>query len=92
MIVTLAILRAPINRTLMVVPQVKSGRLLERALLSDVSLVTAVFRYQAGAVRHQLARLTAAVAKVTGVPGENVHVLVEPAARGRIAFGGQLVD
>ena len=38
-----------------------------------------------------VARLTEAVARRTGRPPENVHVLFEPAARGRVAFGGRLV-
>ena len=36
--------------------------------------------------------LTRAVAAVTGRPLENVHVLHEPAAAGRLAFGGRLVE
>ena len=39
-----------------------------------------------------VAGITAAVAKRTGRPPENVHVLFEPAAKGRIAFGGRLVE
>jgi phenylpyruvate tautomerase PptA (4-oxalocrotonate tautomerase family) len=40
----------------------------------------------------QVARqVTQAVARVAGRPPENVHVLVQPAVRGRIAFGGNLV-
>jgi hypothetical protein len=38
----------------------------------------------------QAARLTQAIARVCRRPPENVHVLYEPPARGRIAFGGKL--
>jgi phenylpyruvate tautomerase PptA (4-oxalocrotonate tautomerase family) len=45
------------------------------------------------AERARLARgLAAAVARETGAPRERVHVLFEPAGRGRIAFGGTLVE
>jgi len=37
-------------------------------------------------------QITAAVSDITHCARENVHVLFEPAARGRIAFGGQLVE
>lgn len=44
--------------------------------------------------RAALGRLVAdvadAVARGAGRPRENVHVLLEPAAKGRIAFGGRL--
>ena len=36
--------------------------------------------------------LTDAVAHACGRPPENVHVIYEPPALGRIAFGGRLVD
>ena len=39
-----------------------------------------------------LSGITAAVARRTGRPPENVHVLFEPAAKGRIAFGGRPVE
>lgn len=39
----------------------------------------------------RVARLTAAVAEVTGRPADTVHVLFEPSAAGRLAFGGHLV-
>ena len=39
-----------------------------------------------------LSGITVAVARRTGRPPENVHVLFEPAAKGRIAFGGRLVE
>ena len=46
-----------------------------------------------GEARRQiLSGITAAVARRTGRPPENVHVLFEPAAKGRIAFGGRLVE
>ncbi len=40
----------------------------------------------------RVARVTAAVADVTGRDPENVHVLFEDDAAGRLAFGGRLVD
>lgn len=39
----------------------------------------------------EVSRLTTAVAKACQRPGANVHVLYLPEARGRIAFGGNLV-
>ena len=41
------------------------------------------------AIADLLARLTRAVADACRRPVENVHVLLEPPAAGRIAFGGQ---
>lgn len=38
----------------------------------------------------EVAALTDAVAQACGRPPENVHVIYEPAAHGRIAFGGHL--
>lgn len=40
----------------------------------------------------QVRLLTAAIAGACARPPENVHVLYEPPARGRIAFGGKLVE
>ena len=42
-------------------------------------------------LRSQVHRLTLAIAKVCQRPPENVHLFYEPAARGRVAFGGRLV-
>lgn len=39
----------------------------------------------------RIAQVTEIVARLTDRPPANVHVLVEPAAKGRIAFGGRLV-
>ena len=39
-----------------------------------------------------LGELTDAIAAGAGRPPENVHIAVEPGARGRIAFGGKLVQ
>lgn len=44
----------------------------------------------AAALGEQVARLTDAIAKVCERPAENVHLIFEPRARGRIAFGGKL--
>lgn len=45
---------------------------------------------QGDALEREARALTEAVAEVCGRPAENVHVLYEPAAAGRIAFGGEL--
>ena len=42
------------------------------------------------ALQQLLARLTDAVAAVIGCPAEQVHVLLQPPAAGRISFGGRL--
>lgn len=42
-------------------------------------------------LRSQVHHLTAAIAKICGRPPENVHLLYEPAAKGRVAFGGKLL-
>jgi phenylpyruvate tautomerase PptA (4-oxalocrotonate tautomerase family) len=39
----------------------------------------------------RVARLAECVARLTYRPVEHVHVIVEPAMKGRIAFGGKLV-
>jgi phenylpyruvate tautomerase PptA (4-oxalocrotonate tautomerase family) len=43
-------------------------------------------------LHRQVSEITAIVARHTGRPRDLVHVLFEPAARGRIAFGGRLVE
>jgi phenylpyruvate tautomerase PptA (4-oxalocrotonate tautomerase family) len=40
----------------------------------------------------EVRQLTEAIAKICGRPRENVHVAYEPAAAGRQAFGGTLVE
>lgn len=40
---------------------------------------------------HVVRQVTGAVASLTGRPAENVHLLVQPAALGRIAFGGKVM-
>ncbi len=40
---------------------------------------------------HVVGKVTEAVSRLTDRPPENVHVLVQPAAMGRIAFGGKVV-
>jgi phenylpyruvate tautomerase PptA (4-oxalocrotonate tautomerase family) len=42
-------------------------------------------------MKQQAERLAAAFAQACGRPKENVHVLYQPNAGGRIAFGGKLV-
>lgn len=48
-------------------------------------------RPAADALAEEAARLAAALAAACGRPVENVHILYEPDAAGRIAFGGELV-
>src|SRR3954452_19260662 len=43
-------------------------------------------------LRDRIARVTAAVAEVTGRDPAHVHVLYDADARGRLAFGGDLVE
>jgi phenylpyruvate tautomerase PptA (4-oxalocrotonate tautomerase family) len=43
------------------------------------------------ALAAHVARIAACVARAAGRPVENVHVIVEPAMKGRVAFGGKLV-
>lgn len=40
---------------------------------------------------HVVGHVTEAVAHLADRPADNVHVLVQPAAKGRIAFGGKVV-
>lgn len=42
-------------------------------------------------LRTEAARLTQAIARACNRPAENVHVLYEPGAQGRLAFGGELL-
>jgi phenylpyruvate tautomerase PptA (4-oxalocrotonate tautomerase family) len=42
-------------------------------------------------IKHQAERLAASFAQACGRPKENVHILYQPSAAGRIAFGGELV-
>ena len=44
------------------------------------------------ALTTRIEAITKTVARLTGRPAENVHVLFEAAARGRIAFGGELLE
>jgi phenylpyruvate tautomerase PptA (4-oxalocrotonate tautomerase family) len=44
------------------------------------------------ALAEEIGTLTRAVARAVGRPEEGVHVLYEPAAAGRVAFGGALVE
>ena len=46
----------------------------------------------AAALSAEVSALTATVAKLTGRPAERVHVQYAPAAVGRQAFGGELVQ
>ena len=42
------------------------------------------------ALASRVARIAECVARITGRPADTVHVILEPALRGRIAFGGKL--
>ena len=44
------------------------------------------------ALRREMARVADAVARVLDRPRENVHVLYAPEAKGRIGFGGTLLE
>ena len=44
------------------------------------------------ALSEQIARLTRAIASVCGRPPENVHLIYQPTGKGRVAFGGKLVE
>lgn len=43
-------------------------------------------------LRAEAEQLTRAVAEAIGRPAEYVHIIYEPSATGRIAFGGKLVE
>lgn len=43
-------------------------------------------------LRDQVAGLARALAQAADHPVENVHIIIEPAAKGRIAFGGTLIE
>ena len=44
------------------------------------------------ALQDRMARLTTAIADAAGHPARNVHIIIEPPARGRIIFGGELLE
>ena len=44
------------------------------------------------ALREQVARLTRVIADACRRPAENVHLIYEPAAKGGVAFGGNIVE
>lgn len=44
------------------------------------------------ALRLQVSKLSKALSEATDHPMENVHIVIESAAKGRIAFGGKLVE
>ncbi len=43
-------------------------------------------------LRAEALQLTKAVAEATGRPDDSVHIIYEPSAKGRIAFGGKLLE
>jgi phenylpyruvate tautomerase PptA (4-oxalocrotonate tautomerase family) len=44
------------------------------------------------AMKAEVAALTNAIAKACARPPENVHIIYQPAAANRVAFGGKLVE
>ena len=54
--------------------------------------VTASVPPQAQELRSRIAWIVEEVSRLTGRPRENIHVEFQPAAKGRIAFGGKLVE
>ena len=54
--------------------------------------VTASAPPEGATLRARVTQIVDVVAKHTGRPRENIHVEFAPAARGRIAFGGKLVE
>ena len=54
--------------------------------------VTASAPPEGAELRERIGQIVDAVARITGRPRENVHVEFQPAAKGRIAFGGRLVE
>ena len=40
----------------------------------------------------EVEKITGAVAQICGRPSENVHIIYQPAARRRVAFGGKIVS
>jgi phenylpyruvate tautomerase PptA (4-oxalocrotonate tautomerase family) len=45
---------------------------------------------EAAELEMRVAHLTEAVARICDRPAQNVHVIIEPAAAGRVAFGGRM--
>lgn len=43
-------------------------------------------------IEMEVEKITGAVARICGRPSENVHVIYQPEARGRVAFGGKMVS
>ncbi|MFT5286902.1 MAG: phenylpyruvate tautomerase PptA (4-oxalocrotonate tautomerase family) [Planctomycetota bacterium] len=66
------------------------GGSMEGALPVFVSLLRAEVA-TGQALKEQVLELTEAIAICTGRPSENVHLIIEPAAAGRVAFGGTLI-
>jgi phenylpyruvate tautomerase PptA (4-oxalocrotonate tautomerase family) len=40
----------------------------------------------------EVEKITGAMARICGRPSENVHVIYQPQAKGRVAFGGRIVS
>ena len=43
-------------------------------------------------MQEEVANITGAVAQICGRPSDNIHVIYQPAGKGRVAFGGKIVS
>jgi len=43
-------------------------------------------------MQKEVAKITGAIAQICGRPSDNIHVIYQPAGRGRVAFGGKIVS
>lgn len=43
-------------------------------------------------MQNEVTKITGAVAQICGRPSENIHVIYQPEAGGRVAFGGKIVS
>jgi len=43
-------------------------------------------------MQKEVAKITGAIAQICGRPSDNIHVIYQPAGRGRVAFGGTIVS
>ena len=42
-------------------------------------------------MQKEVAKITGAIAQISGRPSDNIHVIYQPEGRGRVAFGGKIV-
>jgi phenylpyruvate tautomerase PptA (4-oxalocrotonate tautomerase family) len=43
-------------------------------------------------MQKEVAKITGVIAQICGRPSDNIHVIYQPAGRGRVAFGGKIVS